>query len=130
LFDEETYDYVVALWMRGSKDPLSPAEQQERQEKQRHQKHQGRLRYANFPETRFEPSDATAYMLLPLEWGERSNRRRFREQRQPLLRQIIDQQREKQQALHKTISTEDNPVPIELCLPNEVPFSSARLVME
>jgi hypothetical protein len=69
-------------------------------------------------------------MLLPLEWGERSNRRRFREQRQPLLRQIIDQQREKQQALHKTISTEDNPVPIELCLPNEVPFSSARLVME
>jgi hypothetical protein len=130
LFDEDTHEYVAALWMRGSKDPVTPAELQERQAKRANQKHRGRLRYANFPETRFEPSDRTSYLLLPLEWGEQSNRRRFREQRQPLLRHLIDQQREQQLALHASVNTEAHPVPSAMCLPEHIPFTSAKLVMQ
>jgi|GEM_PF-6209665 len=39
--------------------------------------------------------------------GQRAGRRRFREQRQPMLRQLIAQQRAKQQALHADVTASD-----------------------
>jgi uncharacterized protein (DUF3820 family) len=130
LFDQETQEFVVAIWLRGSKDPLTYDERLERREKQQQQKHHGRLVYANFPETPFGPSDRTPYMLLPLEWGEHSQRKRFQEKRQPMLLKLIEQQRQRQRDFHASISTEDHPIPIEQCLPPEVPFKTARLVMQ
>lgn len=130
LFDEDTHEYVAAICTRGRKDPVTLDEIQERQEKQQQQKRAGRLRFANFPETRFEPSETNPCMLLPLEWGEYSGRRRFREQRQPMLKQLIEEQRAKQQALHADNTANDSSIPLEMCLPAEVPFRSAKVVLQ
>jgi hypothetical protein len=130
LFDEETYDLVAAVWIRGNKDRPSRAEERKRQEGLQQQKRRGKLRYVNFPETYFDQSDKSAYMLLPLEWGEQSNRRRFREKRQAMLKDIIARQAEKQRMRHAEISKSNPAVPLEACLPSEVPFSSAKLVFQ
>jgi hypothetical protein len=45
-----------------------------------------------------------------------------------MLRALIDQQREKQQALHAALQAEGHAAPLEICLPADAPFSSARLV--
>jgi len=130
LFDQETQEFVAVVWLRGKKDPLTYDERLERQEKQKQQKRHGRLVYANFPETPFVPLDRTPSMLLPLAWGEHTQRKRFKEKRQPLFLRLIEQQRQRQRDFHASISTEDNPIPIAQCLPPEVPFKTARLVMQ
>lgn len=130
LFDKETGEYVAVVWLRGRNDPITPKEQAERAQKRAQQRHTGRLYYANFPETLFDPSDRSSYLLLPLEWGEQSNRRRFREKRQPVLAKLIELQRKRQKECHDALSAPARPLPIGVCLPEETIFQGGRLVLK
>jgi hypothetical protein len=135
LFDEKTHEYVFAAMLRGQADPLSDEERARRKTATP----QSTLRYANYPLHKFTMPRTAAIELFPLEWGEGSARKRFREKREPLLKALIEQQRQAQEARFQealvaeiaqgTLPEEAQRKAREASLEIEPIFTTARIVV-
>jgi len=99
LFDEETGEYVFIAMLRGQDDPLSNEEIAQRKALPQNAERWGKLRYANFPLNSFQMPERVAIEIYPLEWGETSARSRFLRKRAPMLKALIEHQRQAQEAL-------------------------------